>query len=286
MRPLLFVTLILFLIADASLAQDRKSAGEKPQAKSNSSLTAEELEAQALKCRTAREAFELYTKSMRRMTKEESDKAQFRRRFWGAQAEKGVVLAGGGDRDRLQADELAIAALDASKRVGKDQTPTVKQALAICPDHFPSKFLMGYFAATYRKDHKTALRWFEECMELDSDHFETFHNLAVCYAAQGLWEDSLQTLQECERIDAAHPMLGGTLAKISSDMKRIVKSPDPDQRTVLSELDRLRNRLGRAGTEERRQANDAIAGATLPLSKAYFLTIAKAPDKARPSLMD
>ena len=246
MRAVRIFWCVPVLVAICYSAQ-AESGKTKPKGKPTPRLSAEQLEAKAQKCLTAKEAFDLYNSEMPKMTDSERDKAQYRRRFWAAQADIGTRRVGkkwltSAEIKALEAEAAPLAAEAAHtyQTSVPDAVALAERALEAYPEHLPSLYVMGSIYG-HTQNYKTAEKWFEKCVEIEPNHFASVYNLAVCEVANEDYESALSHFQACAQINREDPALAAAIPKFTRDVEAAFPESKRTrkQKQLLEETEKL-----------------------------------------------
>ena len=191
-----------------------------------SRLTAVDLEAKAIKCRTAKQALKLYEESTPTMSAPEREKSEARQKYWMEQAEKNAHRVGdkwiSGEEFKALAAEADPLARKAWETLDQDRAGAIDladKALAIYPEHVTALFVKGC-ACAKEKDYSGAKNWFGKCVDATPESLVPRLNLAVCLEIQSDFWGAFQQFEECANIDCKNPALADSFARFIADMDR------------------------------------------------------------------
>jgi S1-C subfamily serine protease len=186
--------------ADQAFARGRGVAKPQTAGAGESAKSVEEVEAEAMQCRTAKEAVLRYTfyLSKKNLTAEQRAAAEAKLAEWKKKADDDQVRLGKqwmakaeADKIRKQAQEKIEHAVELL-RLRNEQLAeqSLEEASKLDPDSIQADFLMGVVYGAIAKNDKKAQAHFEKCLKREPGNVSVLNNLAVSLANQKKYSEA------------------------------------------------------------------------------------------------
>ena len=180
--------------------------------------TAEDVEQEASRARTAKEALLVYQFHLANdgLSDVEKARTEANRYQWKRLAEKGYERVG----SEWMSGEDAKAQRDAAKdklefgykmlRSGNGalSEKALREASELDPDSIDADFLMGIVYATIVRDYNKAIANFKECVSRQPNNVGIWNNLALCYYRRGDYSNAARSWLKAVELSPTTPALG------------------------------------------------------------------------------
>jgi S1-C subfamily serine protease len=187
------VSLAKLSTADQAFARSQGSKKMPAPVAPEQPKSADDIEAEAAKSRTAKEAVLVYKFYLAKpnLTPEERTAAEARLKEWKKRADEDLVRIGRQWVTKAEAEKIRkqtegkIAQAVEYLRLKNEQLAekTLEEASRMDPDSIQADFLMGVVYGTNKNDKK-AQQHFEKCLKREPDNASVMNNLAVSLAGQ------------------------------------------------------------------------------------------------------
>jgi S1-C subfamily serine protease len=188
------VPLSKLLGADQAFARSQGAAKPPASADAGSVRTPEEIEAEALHSRTAKEAVLLYKFYLSKpsLSVEQRAAAQAKLAEWKKKADDDQVRLGKQWMSKAEAEKIRKQAQEKIEhavellRLRNEQLAeqSLEEASKLDPDSIQADFLMGVVYGVFAKNDKKAQAHFEKCLKREPGNVSVLNNLAVSLANQ------------------------------------------------------------------------------------------------------
>lgn len=180
--------------ADQAYARSHAAAKSPASSKTETPKSVDDVEAEALACKTAKEAVMVYKFYLAKpnLSAAQRTAAEANLDAWKKKADDNQVRLGKQWMSKAEADKIRKQAQDKIEhavefmRLRNDQLAeqALEEASKLDPDSIQADFLMGIVYAVVSKNDKKAQQHFEKCLKRDPGNVSVLNNLAVSLASQ------------------------------------------------------------------------------------------------------